>query len=232
MKSFYNNKKVLITGHTGFKGSWLSQILINFGSDVVGVSLEPNTTPSLFEELGIKNKCKNYFVDIRNENVLKKIFEDERPEIVFHLAAQAIVRTSYNEPVNTISTNVMGTAHVLEAVRNSESVKSVVIITTDKVYENKEWHHAYRENDALGGYDRGTADGLEKINGAAKDFYNKTNEYVLDDTKLTAEALKRSAENLVSVAKSCGGGQSGGAGDTEHAPSVQTVEQNGREAKP
>ncbi|MBP9866837.1 MAG: CDP-glucose 4,6-dehydratase [Candidatus Pacebacteria bacterium] len=153
MKSFYNNKKVLITGHTGFKGSWLSQILINFGSDVVGVSLEPNTTPSLFEELGIKNKCKNYFVDIRNENVLKKIFEDERPEIVFHLAAQAIVRTSYNEPVNTISTNVMGTAHVLEAVRNSESVKSVVIITTDKVYENKEWHHAYRENDALGGYD-------------------------------------------------------------------------------
>ena len=153
MNQFYKNKKVLITGHTGFKGAWLSQILINFGADVVGVSLPPNTKPSLFEVLQIENTCKNYFVDIRDKAALLKIFRDEKPEIVFHLAAQAIVRTSYDDPIDTISTNVMGTANVLEVVREVSFVKSAVIITTDKVYENKEWHHAYRENDPLGGYD-------------------------------------------------------------------------------
>lgn len=153
MKSFYKNKKVLITGHTGFKGSWLSQVLLNWGAEVVGVSLKPGSSPNLFTLLGHENTVKNNFVDIRSLSSLKKIIEDEKPEIVFHLAAQAIVRTSYDDPVETISTNVIGTANILEAVRGVGSVKSVVIITTDKVYENKEWHHAYRENDSLGGYD-------------------------------------------------------------------------------
>lgn len=153
MKEFYKNKKVLITGHTGFKGSWLTQVLLNWGADVVAISLAPNTTPNLFIALGLENKVKNYFLDIRDLGVLKKVFAEEKPEIVFHLAAQAIVRTSYDDPIDTISTNVMGTANILEAIKESGCIKSAVIITTDKVYENKEWHHAYRENDPLGGYD-------------------------------------------------------------------------------
>ncbi|MFA5997319.1 MAG: CDP-glucose 4,6-dehydratase [Candidatus Paceibacterota bacterium] len=153
MNEFYKNKKVLITGHTGFKGAWLTQILLNWGAEVVGISLKPNTTPSLFEVLNQEKNIKNYFVDIRDIDALKKFFKDEQPEIVFHLAAQAIVRTSYDDPIDTISTNVMGTANFLEATRETKSVKSAVVITTDKVYDNKEWHHAYRENDPLGGYD-------------------------------------------------------------------------------
>lgn len=153
MKKFYKNKKVLITGHSGFKGGWLTQVLLNWGADVVGVSLPPNTTPNLFTALGLENKTKNYFLDIRDIDALAKVFEDEKPEIVFHLAAQAIVRTSYDDPIDTISTNVIGTANVMQAIKDSGCVKSAVIITTDKVYENKEWHHAYRENDPLGGYD-------------------------------------------------------------------------------
>lgn len=153
MNEFYKGKKVLITGHTGFKGSWLTQILLNWGAEVVGVSLKPNTTPSLFDVLGVEKKIRNYFVDIRDIKALKKVFADEKPEIVFHLAAQAIVRTSYDDPIDTISTNVMGTANVLQVIKETECIKSAIIITTDKVYENKEWHHAYRENDPLGGYD-------------------------------------------------------------------------------
>lgn len=153
MKDFYKGKRVLVTGHTGFKGSWLTQVLLNFGAEVIGVSLPPETTPNLYEVLNLKESTKNYLVDIRDFAALKKIFHEEKPEIVFHLAAQAIVRTSYDDPLRTISTNVNGTANVLEAVRETPSIKSAVIITTDKVYENKEWHHAYRENDPLGGYD-------------------------------------------------------------------------------
>lgn len=153
MEDFYRNKKVLITGHTGFKGAWLAQILLNFKADIVGVSLPPQTKPSLFEALGLEGKVKNYFVDIRNYDELKKVFEKEKPEIVFHLAAQAIVRNSYDDPLKTISTNVSGTANVLQAIKEVGEVKSAVIITTDKVYENKESHHAYKETDPLGGYD-------------------------------------------------------------------------------
>ncbi len=153
MKNFYKNKKVLITGHTGFKGAWLAEILLTFGAKVVGVSLPPNTKPSLFELLGLEEKCKSYFIDIRDVSKIRKVFEDEQPEIVFHLAAQPIVRLSYDDPLATISTNVMGTANILEIIRETKSVKSAVIITTDKVYENKEWHYAYRENDPLGGHD-------------------------------------------------------------------------------
>lgn len=153
MDKFYKNKKVLITGHTGFKGSWLTQILINWGAEVVGVSLEPNTTPNMFDALDIKSKITNYFLDIRNLPELKKIFEKEKPEIVFHLAAQPIVRVSYDFPLETISSNTLGTANVLQSIKEVGCVKSAVIITTDKVYEDKDWVYPYRENDSLGGYD-------------------------------------------------------------------------------
>lgn len=153
MENFYSNKKILITGHTGFKGSWLTQILLNFKANVVGISLSPDTSPSLFEVLKIEDKIKNYFIDVRDFEAIKKVFFDEKPEIVFHLAAQAIVRDSYDDPLKTISTNVSGTANVLQAIKEVGGVKSIVIITTDKVYENKEWLYPYRENDALGGYD-------------------------------------------------------------------------------
>ena len=153
MKDFYKGKKVLITGHTGFKGSWLSQILLLSGAKVIGVSLPPDTEPNLFEVLHLKKTIKNYFADIRNVQKLKEIFKKEKPDIVFHLAAQPIVRKSYDDPLGTIATNVEGTANVLETIRETKEVKAAVIITTDKVYDNKEWHHAYRENDPLGGYD-------------------------------------------------------------------------------
>lgn len=153
MQAFYKGKKVIITGHTGFKGAWLTQILLGWGAHVIGVSLVPDTQPNLFDILNIKSRVKNYFADIREIDTMRKIFLDEQPEIVFHLAAQPIVRTSYDDPLGTFSTNVMGTANILEVIKETPSVTSVVIITTDKVYENKEWHYAYRENDPLGGHD-------------------------------------------------------------------------------
>ena len=153
MKEFYKNKRILVTGHTGFKGAWLTQILLNWGAEVVGVSLRPTSTPNVFDAIGLEKRTKNYFQDINNLDEMKKIFKTENPEIVFHLAAQPIVRRSYDDPIETFSTNCMGTANILEAMRESKSVKSGVIITTDKVYENKEWHYPYRETDSLGGYD-------------------------------------------------------------------------------
>lgn len=153
MEEFFKNKKILITGHSGFKGSWLSQILINLGADLVGVSLAPNTKPSLFEILGLEDVVKNYFVDIRSLEKIKNIFQDEKPEIVFHLAAQPIVRDSYDDPMKTHTTNIIGTANVLQAIKEINVVKAAVIITTDKVYENKEWVYPYREVDSLGGHD-------------------------------------------------------------------------------
>ncbi|MFA5934666.1 MAG: CDP-glucose 4,6-dehydratase [Candidatus Paceibacterota bacterium] len=153
MYKFYENKKILITGHTGFKGSWLTQILLNFKADIIGVSFMPEKSPNLFEALGLKDKVKNYFIDIRNYEDLKAVLAKEKPEIVFHLAAQAIVRDSYDDPLKTISTNVLGTANLLQAVKEVGGVKSLVIITTDKVYENKESQEPYKEHDSLGGYD-------------------------------------------------------------------------------
>ena len=153
MKEFYKNKRVLITGHTGFKGAWLTQILSLWGAKVSGISLPPNTGPNLFEILKLKDTSSSHFTDIRDIDGMRKIFQEEKPEIVFHLAAQPIVRTSYDDPLGTFSTNIMGTANLLEVCKEIDSVKSIVIITTDKVYENKEWHYAYRENDPLGGHD-------------------------------------------------------------------------------
>jgi len=150
-KSVYRNKNVFITGHTGFKGSWLSLWLIHLGANVFGFSLPEKTTPSHFDLLNLS--MTNYTGDILESSHLEECMKVCRPDIVFHLAAQPLVRESYRSPVLTYQTNIIGTLNVLEAVRKTNSVKAVVNITTDKVYENKEWHWPYRENDALGGYD-------------------------------------------------------------------------------
>ncbi len=150
---FYRGKKVLITGHTGFKGSWLSRILILAGAQVTGYSLPAPTEPSLFETAGLADQMDSVTGDIRDLKHLSEVFARVQPEVVFHLAAQPIVRDSYKDPVYTYETNVMGTVHLLECVRNTPSVKSVLNVTTDKVYENKEWEYGYRENDPLDGYD-------------------------------------------------------------------------------
>ena len=153
LMKFYKGKKVLVTGHTGFKGAWLSKILLEAGAEITGYSLEPNTEPSLFKILDLENKLNSIIGDIADLKKLKKVFEECKPEIVFHLAAQPIVLDSYKEPVYTYMTNVMGTVNVLECVRESDTVKSVINVTTDKVYENMEWEWGYRENERLNGYD-------------------------------------------------------------------------------
>ena len=153
-RSFWFGKKVFITGHTGFKGTWLSIWLNKMGAEVSGYSLIPDAEPSLFVETKIGEKISHsYFEDIRDLTILKKALKESAAEIVFHLAAQPLVCESYSKPVETFETNIMGTVNILEAVRQSPSVRAVVNITTDKVYENKEWIWGYRENDSLGGYD-------------------------------------------------------------------------------
>lgn len=149
----YRGKRVLITGHTGFKGSWLSLLLNELGADVYGFALEPPTSPSLYKEAKIDELVTSYIGDVRDIYYLTKVIQEVQPEIVFHMAAQPLVRESYKIPVETYSTNVMGTVHLLEACRSTSSVKAIVNVTTDKCYENKEWHWGYRENEPMGGYD-------------------------------------------------------------------------------
>ncbi|MBE7411770.1 MAG: CDP-glucose 4,6-dehydratase [Leptospiraceae bacterium] len=154
INSFWKGKKVLLTGHTGFKGSWLTLWLKKLGAEIYGVSLDPITVPSIFQLAGISNEVKiDSRIDIRNLNELTKFFQEIKPEVVFHLAAQALVLDSYTNPVDTYSTNVMGTVNVLEAIRLTSSVKGAVIVTTDKCYENKEWFWGYRETESMGGHD-------------------------------------------------------------------------------
>ena len=150
---FYRNKKVLVTGHTGFKGSWLCKLLENYGAEVIGYSLNPPTEPSLFKIANIESDVKSITGDIRDLSKLKEVFDDFQPEIVLHLAAQPIVRDSYKDPVYTYETNVIGTVNICECVRKSNSVKSFLNVTTDKVYLNKEWEWGYRENEELDGFD-------------------------------------------------------------------------------
>lgn len=150
---FWRRKRVLVTGHSGFKGAWLTIWLHRLGAQVIGISLPPNTEPNLASLVKIDQLCESHFCDIRDPEALTRIIHSAQPEIVFHLAAQPLVRASYREPVETFATNVMGTAHVLEALRGLESVKAAVMITTDKVYQNHEWPWPYREVDALGGHD-------------------------------------------------------------------------------
>lgn len=149
----YRDKKILVTGHTGFKGSWLSLWLKTLGADVFGYSLAPNTSPSLYKSLGLESKMQGVFADIRDKEKLNEVFRAFQPEIVFHLAAQPIVRLSYFDPVMTYETNVLGTLNVLEAARSCSSVKAFVNVTSDKCYENQETDYGYCEADPMGGYD-------------------------------------------------------------------------------
>lgn len=151
---FWQGKRVLITGHTGFKGGWLSLLLQNLGAEVIGYALPPESGErSLYVLADVEQKMKSIMGDVRDLNSLKVVFERYKPEIVFHLAAQALVRESYQNPVETYATNVMGTVNLLEAVRTSDSVRVIVNVTSDKCYENREWMWGYRENDPMGGHD-------------------------------------------------------------------------------
>ena len=151
--AFWAGKKVLLTGHTGFKGSWLALWLQQLGAEVVGMALPPATTPNLFELAEIGNLLDSRVVDIRNAEQVSQHVRQINPDVMLHLAAQALVRESYRQPVDTFSTNVLGTVHVLDALRHCTRTRAVVAVTTDKVYQNNEWHHPYRESDVLGGHD-------------------------------------------------------------------------------
>ena len=150
---FYKGKRVLITGHTGFKGSWLCLLLHRLGADVYGYALEPPTHPSLFSEAKLDELVNSTIGDIRNYDLLLEAFQRTQPEIVIHMAAQPLVRESYKNPRETYEVNVMGTVNLMDAIRQVKSVKAVVNVTTDKCYENREWHWGYRENEPMGGYD-------------------------------------------------------------------------------
>ena len=151
---FWKDKKVFLTGHTGFKGGWLSLWLSSMGAKVTGYALAPNTTPNLYGVCAIDSLIeKSHIADIRDLATLQKAMSESKPDLVIHMAAQPLVRYSYDNPVETYATNVMGTVHLLEAVRAIDSVRATVIVTTDKCYENKEWVWGYRENEPMGGYD-------------------------------------------------------------------------------
>jgi CDP-glucose 4,6-dehydratase len=151
--SAFNGRRVLVTGHTGFKGAWLCQWLLGLGAEVTGVSLPPNTDPSLFVQLGLARRMRHVIGDIQDPAVLAKAVGDCQPDFVFHLAAQALVRESYLRPRETFNVNAMGTLHLLEALKDFKRPCAAVFITSDKCYENREWHQGYRENDRLGGRD-------------------------------------------------------------------------------
>jgi CDP-glucose 4,6-dehydratase len=151
--TFWRGRRVLITGHTGFKGSWLSLWLQSLGAKVLGYAHKPPTQPNLFNLASVASGITSVLGDVCDGEHLRQVVKDFKPEVVFHMAAQAIVRKSYNKPVETYATNVMGTVHLLDAVRHAENVRAVVIITSDKCYENREWVWGYRENEAMGGYD-------------------------------------------------------------------------------
>lgn len=152
-RTFWRGRRVFITGHTGFKGSWLAVFLNKLGAEVTGYSLAPPTNPNLFELARVENLCRSIHGDIRDEGRLTTAMVEASPEVVFHLAAQSLVRRSYEEPVETYSTNVMGTMNVLQAVRKCQDARAFINVTTDKCYENREWPWGYRETDRLGGHD-------------------------------------------------------------------------------
>jgi CDP-glucose 4,6-dehydratase len=152
-ESFWRGKRVLVTGHSGFKGAWLSLWLDKLGAQVAGYSLAPPSEPSLFEAASLTGRMQSIEADVRDLSTLSAAFRELRPEVVFHMAAQSLVRPSYDDPVTTFGTNVMGTVNVLEAARSQAETRSVVVVTSDKCYENREWPWGYRENEAMGGHD-------------------------------------------------------------------------------
>ena len=149
----FSGKRVVVTGHTGFKGSWLCEWLLSLGAEVTGLALEPDTTPSLFEQLGLRDRLKHVVGDIRSRETVSQVLAAAEPDFLFHMAAQPLVRRSYREPVATWETNVLGTIHVMEALRHLDKPCAAVCVTTDKCYENREWLWGYRETDPLGGHD-------------------------------------------------------------------------------
>ena len=178
LKSFWSGKRVFITGNTGFKGSWLSLIMLNLGAEVKGFSLKHERDKSLYFKLKLEENSNNTYGDIRNEKFLSDELRLFKPEIVFHMAAQPLVRRSYVEPLETISTNVVGTFNVLQACRSVDSIKSIISVTTDKCYLNKEWEYSYRENDNLGGHDPYSASKAcaEIITSSMRDSFYKDRE--------------------------------------------------------
>jgi len=176
--NFYNGQRVLITGHTGFKGSWLSVWLRELGADITGYALEPPTVPSLFEICNLEDKVTSIVGDIRDYKVLRDVFEKFQPEIVFHMAAQSLVRPSYKEPVETYQTNIMGTVNLLEACRHTPSIRAVVNVTSDKCYENHGYIYNYKEGDPVGGYDPySSSKGCSELvtNAYLRSFFNPSN---------------------------------------------------------
>jgi CDP-glucose 4,6-dehydratase len=151
--STYRNRRVLVTGHSGFKGNWLCSWLLELGAKVTGLALAPDSRPNLFEALGLAERMTSHITDIRNETAVRDVLDESKPEIIFHLAAQPLVRRSYADPIETFGTNVLGTAHILNAAWQVGTVRAIVNVTTDKVYENREWAWPYREIDPLGGLD-------------------------------------------------------------------------------
>jgi CDP-glucose 4,6-dehydratase len=149
----FAGKRVLVTGHTGFKGSWLSEWLLALGADVHGLALPPPTEPALFDKLGLGSRMHHHLGDVRDAGLVQSLVATIAPDFVFHLAAQPLVRLSYQQPVETFDTNIMGTVHVLDALRQAQRRCTVIAVTTDKCYHNQEWVHSYRETDPLGGYD-------------------------------------------------------------------------------
>lgn len=182
----YKNKRVLVTGHTGFKGSWLSLWLLEMGAEVHGIALEPKTPHDNFVITGLQDKIHHNICDIKNQQELLKRFQAIQPEIVFHLAAQPLVKQSYDDPVDTFATNLMGTVHVLDAIRRTPSVKTAVMITSDKCYKNVEWEWGYRETDELGGIDPyGASKGCAEIaiQSYRESFFNTENSPIVASTR-------------------------------------------------
>jgi len=177
----FRGKTVLITGHTGFKGSWMTYLLSSNDVNVVGYSLPPKSTPNLYDELDLALHCESNIADVNDLSQLTEILKKTQPDFIFHMAAQPLVRYSYKNPIETFSTNVMGTANVLEACKVLENKCCVVCITTDKVYHNNEWLYPYRETDALGGYDPYSSSKAAAelvIDSYRKSFFNQTNIFV------------------------------------------------------
>ena len=189
---FYKGKKVLVTGHTGFKGSWLSTWLLNLGAEVTGYSIDLPSEPSLFKDVRLSEKITDIRGDVRDLNSLRGTLDDHSPDIVFHLAAQPIVRRSYDDPIETFTTNAIGSLNILEAVRESNSVKSLVMITSDKAYRNVEWIWGYKEDDLLGGEDP-----YSSSKGCAElIFYSYINSYFKNNEKLSKLSTAR-AGNVI-----------------------------------
>ena len=184
-KFFWKNKKVLITGHTGFKGSWLSIWLNMLGAKISGISLPPATNPNLFQETNLNQICNSHICDIRKFKILKKKINKIKPQVIFHLAAQPLVRESYKKSLETISTNVMGTANILETAKNTKSVKVIIIVTTDKVYQNIELRKKFKETDTLGGHDTYSASKAACeiiVDAYKKSFFNSGNRKIAIST--------------------------------------------------